>query len=479
MKSNAIINRIGCCLIIILSVFNSNAQPDYLSKEYDYCNVLYSVIPYDSGYFLQDNSFNTFYKVNFEGDTIKTLHFQGRLPGTYSCFMGKANNENMIIAGQYKDLYTGQSMLFISKINMNLDTLWVKYYPELLAGGPILINDTISVIKRDAQNNVHIQIFNQNGELIEHRIHPKYLGSNSMTIYSIAAVNAKKYAIAVLSAYYNSWLQDYYYKPMICVSDTNDYNYFESGFEYVSGSGASQSFIFYDKASNRIKHFYHFTQLWNAVTLYEHSLNGQLMANRGIYDDHGDITGEIWDPNGIAMLENGSFVIAGLWEKIYQNISGGFLMRCGPHGEWNWFRKYHEEQTSGYNGILFTCTETDNHFLACAGKRNYAWLLVVDSLGCEAPGVCWVGEEEISAPPQENLFEVFPNPAGEEVWVKSAAPLAGIAIYAMNGQKMPLPALKEENPLRIDTRSWPAGLYVVRASLQNGRILTQKLMKCR
>jgi hypothetical protein len=477
MKSNVILNRIGCCLIIILSVFNSNAQPDYLSKEFDYCNVLYSVIPYDSGYFLQDNSFNTFYKVNFEGDTIKTLHFQGRLPGTYSCFMGKANNENMIIAGQYKNLYTGQSMLFISKINMNLDTLWVKYYPELLAGGPILINDTISVIKIDAQSNIHIQIFSPCGELIEHRIHPKYPGSNGMTIYSIAVVNAKKYAIAVLSAYYNSWLQDYYYKPMICVSDTNDYNYFESGFEYIYGSGASQSFIFYDKASNRIKHFYHFTQLWNAVTLYEHSLSGQLISSKGIYNDHGDTTGEIWDPNGIAMLGNGSFVIAGSWEKIYQNISGGFLMRCGPQGEWNWFRKYHEEQTSGYNGVLYSCTETDNHFLACAGKSNYAWLLVVDSLGCEAPGVCWVGEEEISALPQENLFEVFPNPAGEEVWVRSAAPLAGLTIYAMNGQKMPMAALSGENPMRIDTRAWPAGLYVVRATLQNGRVVTQKVMK--
>jgi len=317
-----------------------------------------------------------------------------------------------------------------------------------------------AVIKRDAQSNIHIQIFSPCGELIEHRIHPKYPGSNGMTINSIAVVNAKKYAIAVLSAYYNSWLQDYYYKPMICVSDTNDYNYF-------------------DKASNRIKHFYHFTQLWNAVTLYEHSLSGQLISSKGIYNDHGDTTGEIWDPNGIAMLGNGSFVIAGSWEKIYQNISGGFLMRCGPQGEWNWFRKFHEEQTSGYNGVLYSCTETDNHFLACAGKSNYAWLLVVDSLGCEAPGVCWVGQEEISAPLQETQLEVFPNPAGEEVWVKINGHLAGIEIYAMNGQKMPLPALSAENPLRIDTRTWPAGLYMVRATLPNGRVLTQKVMKCR
>jgi hypothetical protein len=88
-----------------------------------------------------------------------------------------------------------------------------------------------------------------------------------------------------------------------------------------------------------------------------------------------------------------------------------------------------------------------------------------------------VGEEEISSPLQENLLEIFPNPAGEEVWVKSAAPLAGLTIYAMNGQKMPMAALSGENPMRIDTRAWPAGLYMVRATLQNGRVLMQKVMK--
>jgi len=93
--------------------------------------------------------------------------------------------------------------------------------------------------------------------------------------------------------------------------------------------------------------------------------------------------------------------------------------------------------------------------------------------------VCWVGQEEISAPLQETQLEVFPNPAGEEVWVKINGHLAGIEIYAMNGQKMPLPALSAENPLRIDTRAWPAGLYMVRATLPNGRVLMQKVMKNR
>jgi hypothetical protein len=40
-------------------------------------------------------------------------------------------------------------------------------------------------------------------------------------------------------------------------------------------------------------------------------------------------------------------------------------------------------------------------------------------------------------------------------------------------------ALSGENPMRIDTRTWPAGLYMVRATLQNGRVVTQKVMKYR
>jgi hypothetical protein len=478
MKSNAILYRIGCCLIIILSVFNSSAQPGYLSKEYYDLVSFHDIIKYDSGYLLSKSPIIV--KNNFAGDTVKKREIFFQKTGIHHFKMYSVSFGSFLCVGPYT--YENKTIPFIAKLNFNLDTIWVKYYddhPNALNIRSTMINDTIIISFRDSEYNIHTLSLDTTGEVVEHRIHPKYPGSNSMTIYSIAAVNAKKFAIAVLSAYYNSWLQDYYYKPMICVSDTNDYNYFESGFEYIYGSGASESFIFYDKASNRIKHFYHFTQLWNAVTLYEHSLSGQLIGNKVVYDDQGDITGEIWAPFRISMLKNGCYVISGSWEKIYQNISGGFLMRCGPHGEWNWFRKYDEEQTSGYSGFLTTITETDNHFLACAGKRNYAWLLVVDSLGCEAPGVCWVGEEEISSPLQENLLEIFPNPAGEEVWVKSAAPLAGLTIYAMNGQKMPMAALSGENPMRIDTRTWPAGLYVVRATLQNGRVVMQKVMKCR
>jgi hypothetical protein len=81
MKSNAIVNRIGCCLIIILSVFNSDAQPDYLSREYAKWPVFYRIISYDSGYFVSKSP--RIVKLNFSGDTILNRVISFSKPGNH------------------------------------------------------------------------------------------------------------------------------------------------------------------------------------------------------------------------------------------------------------------------------------------------------------------------------------------------------------------------------------------------------------
>jgi len=478
MKKNKILNFVLGFLLMHLFPLTSNAQPDYLSREYSNFESFHDIILYDSGYFVKKST--RIAKINFVGDTIKIREISFKKPGIHSFKMYTTSVNKFFCIGY--NLNENKTIPFVAKLNFNLDTIWVKYYDDnqiaLSDVASVTIHDTIIISYMGSGYNIHVLILDSSGSFVEHRIHPKYAGSNSMTIYSIASVNARKYVIAILREYYNSWYQKYYWDPVICVSDSNQYYYFWSGFEYEYGSGASTSFIFYDNVTGRIKHFYHFTQMWNTVTLYEHTLSGQLIASKGIYDDDANITGEIWDPYRISMLQNGCFVISGRCEKIYQDIKGGFIMRCGPHGEWNWFRKYNENQTSGSNGFLSTIAETDNKFLACVGKSANAWLLVVDSLGCEAPGVCWVGEEEMPASLQIAELEVFPNPVRDEVWVKCASPLSDIEFYTMNGQRMFISALANEQPLRIDIRTWPEGLYLVRARLQNGRILTQKMMKC-
>jgi hypothetical protein len=145
MKNNKILNFILGFLLIHLFPLTSNTQPDYLSREFDFCNSFSNVISFDSGYILR-NGYSTLYKTDFIGDTIKSLIFQGRLPGLYSFSDLKSQDENIILSGTYKDANTGQSMLFISKLNFNLDTLWVRYYPGLASGYITQFNDTIAVI---------------------------------------------------------------------------------------------------------------------------------------------------------------------------------------------------------------------------------------------------------------------------------------------------------------------------------------------
>ena len=163
--------------------------------------------------------------------------------------------------------------------DVTLDTPWVKYFDTLFYYYPesTVINDTLIIIYLNTCLKINVLKVDNNGVMIEHRIHAEYPGSRDALVHNVAAVNTKVFAIALEILYKSSWDQDYYYKPMICVSDTNDYNYYESGFEYILGSGASQSFIFYDKASNRIKHFYHFAQKDDYLALYEHTLSGQLI----------------------------------------------------------------------------------------------------------------------------------------------------------------------------------------------------------
>jgi hypothetical protein len=357
-------------------------------------------------------------------------------------------------------------VIFISKLNQNLDTLWVKYYFNTNPNYSIVATcheDTIAVaFNKYMSGGYYLSTFTSNGDFIGIDYYPKPSGADYYSLADIYPVNGSKYII-LLSA-------DYSQKIFVCVVSQGIFSFFigdSCDIGYLGGR------VFNDNQGNiSLITFYYYD--YTSISLSAFNFGGQLLYFRRIYEDPNNLV-HTTGTNAI-MSNNGDFIITGSYQQ--GDTEEGVLIRANSYGQLKWMRRFEGGGTFGTN--LAGVTETNNHFLACVGKKDYnEWLLVVDSLGCEAPGVCWVGEEEISALPQENLFEVFPNPAGEEVWVRSAAPLAGLTIYAMNGQKMPMAALSGENPMRIDTRTWPAGLYMVRATLQNGRVVTQKVMKYR
>ncbi len=466
----------GILLMAFGLTLHATAQPTYTSKIYDGGKELFLITTFDSGYIMLSAS-NIFYKTNFEGDTLKRKQFYGPKPGRYRATVLYSTSDNHhILAGQYSDT-NFHPYLFVCKINNNLDTLWMKYHNYEVSNIKSKwahYRDTLAVVF--TRGMIYIATFGINGEPISLNGYPYYPYSIAMIIDNIYPVSGNKFLLSTQRRYKSPINQKYCRRGVIYIVEGSQYSYFSNSIDYYEEDKSVNTNIFYDFQGN-ISLFV-FTKgiqwySWCYTKLYKYTLNGNLLYEKMVRENNtaSDACGY-----NVQILKNGDFVVF----DDYHNSAGLYaaeILFADSTGQPKWRRLFDLNIKIKY---INTLVQTENNFLACVGSNGgNGWLLVVDSLGCEAPGVCWVGEEEISAPPQENLFEVFPNPAGEEVWVKSAAPLAGIAIYAMNGQKMPLPALTEENPLRIDTRTWPVGLYVVRASLQNGRILTQKLMKCR
>ena len=465
MKTNHIFSFLGILLMAFGLTLQALAQPTYISKTYLY-GVFYRIVNIDSGYISYSTTKN-FYKITYTGDTLKRKQFVGPKSGIYSTrCLCKSSDNHIIIAGTFQPDTTNNKYIFISKLNQNLDTLWVKYYFNTNPNYSIVATcheDTIAVaFNKYMSGGYYLSTFTSNGDFIGIDYYPKPSGADYYSLADIYPVNGSKYII-LLSA-------DYSQKIFVCVVSQGIFSFFigdSCDIGYLGGR------VFNDNQGNiSLITFYYYD--YTSISLSAFNFGGQLLYFRRIYEDPNNLV-HTTGTNAI-MSNNGDFIITGSYQQ--EDTEEGVLIRANSYGQLKWMRRFEGGGTFGTN--LAGVTETNNHFLACVGKKDYnEWLLVVDSLGCEAPGVCWVGEEEISALPQENLFEVFPNPAGEEVWVRSAAPLAGLTIYAMNGQKMPMAALSGENPMRIDTRTWPAGLYMVRATLQNGRVVTQKVMKYR
>jgi hypothetical protein len=111
-----------------------------------------------------------------------------------------------------------------------------------------------------------------------------------------------------------------------------------------------------------------------------------------------------------------------------------------------------------------------------------AWVLKVDSLGCEAPGQCWVGINEPA--PAEPLtvakgeLSIRPNPATTETWVAWQGKASLLEVFNASGVRVwqcKLPP--EQTQYRLNTQTWPHGLYLLRLFMKEGHAITTKMMK--
>jgi hypothetical protein len=184
----------------------------------------------------------------------------------------------------------------------------------------------------------------------------------------------------------------------------------------------------------------------------------------------------------IRMNIDGSLIATGKTHnsKEYSSKDLGWILKITGNGDSLWYREYAICHGENSNNRLYDVIETpDNGYLACGMVYPYppdtgsvdGWVIKVDSLGCEAPGDCWVGIKP------ENLlinngFDLYPNPAEQQTEIKLRITcLTGrqadyelrirIRLFDLYGREVKNVILpRGQTEYRLDVSGLPSGLYM-------------------
>ena len=192
----------------------------------------------------------------------------------------------------------------------------------------------------------------------------------------------------------------------------------------------------------------------------------------------------------LRVAQNGNFVVVGTVPDVYPHIVG-WIWLFTPDGDSLWYREYELLGGAESMNYLYDVNEApDGGFAACGVLYPFvpdtgnmdAWVLKVDSLGCEAPGECWVGIN-VTAPPQPltvagGELSIRPNPATTETHITWQGEAKLLEVFNASGVRVwqcKLPP--EQTQYRLNTQAWPHGLYLLRLFMQDGQAITTKMMK--
>lgn len=183
--------------------------------------------------------------------------------------------------------------------------------------------------------------------------------------------------------------------------------------------------------------------------------------------------------NNIRPSPNNCFIVTGsLWYSSPNEV--GFLLKSDSSGDSLWYRQYSYLNGQDSKNYLYDVINvTDEGFLACGGcypvfpdeGNQDAWVIKVDSAGCENFYDCWVSEKEDEEIVNNHELLIFPNPAIGKFTVRSRQSSVGdqqIKVYDLFGRKVEEVEIPtSQNKVEILTIGWQKGIYVVKVT--NGR----------
>jgi hypothetical protein len=167
-----------------------------------------------------------------------------------------------------------------------------------------------------------------------------------------------------------------------------------------------------------------------------------------------------------------------------------WIIRTDSAGNEKWYREYSLLKGPNSQNLLWNVIPTnDGGFAACGmvvpvqpdtGTQD-SWVLKVDSLGCESPGNCWVGQDEIEVKTftPDKPFVVYPNPATDRLTVEfhsnpDGAMIALLNIYGQCCTRINHP--KNTERAHIDISKLPRGIYFVRVTSGDRVMATEKVV---
>jgi hypothetical protein len=193
--------------------------------------------------------------------------------------------------------------------------------------------------------------------------------------------------------------------------------------------------------------------------------------------------------HSIMTLQDGSIISSGYYVTDNYPHIVGWILKVSSEGDSIWMREYDRANLSIYsNNKLFDVKPTsDGGLIACGDIHPHlpdtgnqdAWVIKLDSIGCDTPGCdTTVAIPEIAYKKKHNDLYIYPNPAHNVLNI--IYPITNnecrsiISIYDVFGRKVKeIKVPKGQNEVITDVNKWNRGIYIA-VLWQNGKLIAKE-----
>lgn len=446
----------------------------YLNKKYDlgYSEAALNIVPVASGeYYSIFQRFDgvtraiVMVKLNSVGDTIwsKSIFKTGFQYYSSPNSLVLSHDSCFLFAGTITDT-TGKDVGYLAKFNMNGDSLWMRIFS---GAGYIHLRDCYETKEKEIISSGDIKSIS--GSYADYyfiktdsngfKIWEKSFSNSSLNDVSINciqtleggyllsgyaelnSIRVENWLVKTDSSGTMLWNKKYYavYSDAACtITQLSDSTLITTGKRGFSSSSSAYGRIRKLKPNG--------DTLWTKEIINTNylSLNypALVLPDKSFY-----VLGSTLQPNNTTFFRAfiGKFDSLGneQWRKMYTTNN------AQPHG-------FYDYRLTADNGLVLSGL--------AGGPTQDAWILTLDSLGCEVAGCNAIGITEVKSP---FSFSLYPNPAGDYITLQLSSPDRDLIIelFDVNGKSVLtlIPGLIDDE-ITIPLHRLSNGIYSVKIS---------------